>query len=125
MRTSSLEATEPARLTFHRWDGYQANRNRTFETLYSNNISNTIVISGDSHASWVSDLVWLDEHPYDPSTGAGAIGAEFAGSAVSSPSPAGQNISLLFGNEGSDFLVSANRELQWNDLYYRGKAEKI
>ena len=108
-------------LDYDAWDGYQANRNRTFNTLYSNNITNNIVISGDSHASWVSDLVWLDDHPYDPKTGIGSLGAEFAGSAVSSPSPVGQNITLQAGNIGSQWLVQHNRELQWNDLYYRGK----
>ena len=104
-------------------DGYQANRNRTFQTLYSNNISNNIVISGDSHANWVSDLVWLDEHAYDPGTGAGSIGVEFAGTAVSSPSPAGQNISLAAANNASSYLIQFNRELQWSELYYRGYFE--
>jgi phosphodiesterase/alkaline phosphatase D-like protein len=37
------------------------NRNRTLQTLYENDIGNNIMISGDSHANWVSDLVWLDE----------------------------------------------------------------
>jgi alkaline phosphatase D len=32
------------------WDGYQANRNRTFKTLYDNNIGNNIMLAGDSHA---------------------------------------------------------------------------
>ena len=104
-------------------DGYQANRNRTFQTLYSNNISNNIIISGDSHANWVSDLVWLDEHAYDPGTGAGSIGVEFAGTAVSSPSPAGQNISLAAANNASSYLIQFNRELQWSELYYRGYFE--
>jgi len=57
-------------LDYDAWDGYQSNRNRTFATLYEHNI----VISGDSHANWVSDLVWLDTHPYDPKTGKGSIG---------------------------------------------------
>ena len=47
-------------LDYDAWDGYQANRNRTLNHLSKNNIGNNIVISGDSHASWVSDLVWLD-----------------------------------------------------------------
>ncbi|KAK9770683.1 putative Alkaline phosphatase D [Seiridium cardinale] len=105
------------------WDGYQANRNRTLQTLYENNISNTVFLAGDSHASWVSDLVWLDEHAYDEETGAGSVGVEFAGSAVSSPCPYGQNISLATANEGSQWLTAANRELQWQDLYYRGYYE--
>ena len=81
------------------------------------------MISGDSHANWVSDLVWLDEHAYDPFTGAGSIGVEFAGTAVSSPSPAGQNISLAAANNNSNYLIRDNRELQWSELYYRGYFE--
>ena len=81
------------------------------------------MISGDSHANWVSDLVWLDSHPYDPATGVGAVGVEFAGSAVSSPSPGGQNISLAAANLGSQALIASNRELQWSELYYRGYFE--
>ncbi|KAL8713113.1 MAG: hypothetical protein Q9220_002634 [cf. Caloplaca sp. 1 TL-2023] len=108
---------------FDAWDGYKSNRNRTFQTLYDNNIGNNIVVSGDSHANWVSDLVWLDHTPYDPSTGGGSIGVEFAGSAVSSPSPAGQNISIAAANLASKALIAANRELQWSELYYRGYFE--
>ncbi|MCJ1248340.1 hypothetical protein MMC30_005557 [Trapelia coarctata] len=110
-------------LDYDAWDGYQSNRNRTFATLYEHNIGNNIVISGDSHANWVSDLVWLDTHPYDPKTGKGSIGVEFAGSAVSSPSPAGQNVSIANANRGSYALVAANAELQWSELYYRGYYE--
>ena len=110
-------------LDYDAWDGYQANRNRTFQTLYENKIGNNIVISGDSHANWVSDLVWLDTHPYDPATGSGSVGVEFAGTAVSSPSPAGQNVSLRAANNASHLLVDFNRELQWSELYYRGYFE--
>lgn len=48
---------------------------------------------------------------------------EFAGSAVSSPCPYGQNISVDTANNYSSWLVDANEELQWNDLYYRGYFE--
>ena len=159
-------------LDYDAWDGYQANRNRTFQTLYDNNIGNIIAISGDSHANWVSDLVWLDEHPYDPTTGngtlsfqisfttiwsplrvvrhvawtfcsldisyhtipilkephslsniLGSIGVDFAGTAVSSPSPYGQNITLVAANNASNSLVQYNRELQWSEIYYGGYFE--
>jgi alkaline phosphatase D len=110
-------------LNYDAWDGYEANRNRTLATLYDNNINNNIFLAGDSHASWVSDLVWLDTHPYDPTTGEGSIGVEFAGSAVSSPCPYGQNISLAFANTVSSMLTASNPELQWQDLYYRGYYE--
>jgi len=110
-------------LTSSRRDGYQSNRNRTLNHLTQNNIGNNIVISGDSHASWVSDLVWLDHANYSSATGAGGLGVEFAGSAVSSPCPYGQNITVAQANNYSDWLEMANPELHWNDLYYRGYFE--
>lgn len=38
------------------WDGYRANRLRVLDFLYNNSIDNSIILSGDSHANWVSDL---------------------------------------------------------------------
>lgn len=38
------------------WDGYTANRKRILDHLYKGKIGNTIILSGDSHANWVSDL---------------------------------------------------------------------
>jgi alkaline phosphatase D len=77
----------------------------------------------DVPTSWVSDLVWLDEKPYDSATGAGAIGTEFGGTAVSSPSPFGQNITIASANNVSSFLIRDNQELQWSETYYLGYYE--
>ncbi|KAK2795902.1 hypothetical protein FQN50_009680 [Emmonsiellopsis sp. PD_5] len=102
------------------WDGYRGNLNRTLRTLYENKINNNIFLAGDSHANWVSDLTWLDEYPYDPVTGEGAIGAEFATTAVTSSGPA----STIKGSlSKSKTLIKKNRELQWSELYYRGYFE--
>ena len=56
-QNESIVAGNTNPLDYDAWDGYQANRNRTFAHLYNNNITNNIVMSGDSHLSWVSDLV--------------------------------------------------------------------
>ncbi|CAO2647598.1 Nn.00g085200.m01.CDS01 [Neocucurbitaria sp. VM-36] len=109
-------------LNADQWDGYTANRNRTLHHLYSNEISNTAFLAGDSHANWVSDLVWLDETPYDQVTGVGAIGVEFAGTAVSS-SGYGAGLSIANSSGKSAGLVRDNRELQWAEGYYRGYYE--
>ncbi|KAF2259358.1 hypothetical protein CC78DRAFT_537194 [Lojkania enalia] len=119
--TSAYNADLP--LNMDAWDGYQANRNRTLNLLYTHSIGNNIFLAGDSHASWVSDLVWLGEKPYNASTGRGSIGVEFAGSAVSSPCPFGANISLAAANNYSAILESTNEQLHWQDLYYRGYYE--
>jgi phosphodiesterase/alkaline phosphatase D-like protein len=38
------------------WDGYRANRLRVLNFIANSSIDNTIILSGDSHANWVSDL---------------------------------------------------------------------
>jgi alkaline phosphatase D len=105
------------------WDGYMANKNRTLKTLADNNIGNNIMMAGDSHLNWASDLVWLGTEEYDPSTGAGALGAEFAGTAVTSNSPFGANSSIAQANNQSSLLIRDNEELQWQEGYYRGYYE--
>ncbi|KAE9988944.1 hypothetical protein EG327_003157 [Venturia inaequalis] len=102
------------------WDGYMANRNRTLKHLYDNEIGNNIFLAGDSHANWVSDLVWLDEEDYDTQTGANAIGAEFAGTAVTSSGFGG---TISSANAQAQKLVEDNVELKWNEGYYRGYFE--
>lgn len=97
------------------WDGYQANRNRTFQTLYDHGIDNNIMLSGDSHANWVTDLVWLDEHDYDSATGSGSVGVEFAGTAVTSSGFGG---TINSASSQAAKLVRDNSELQWNEGEY-------
>ncbi|KAI1661461.1 PhoD-like phosphatase-domain-containing protein [Daldinia decipiens] len=99
------------------WNGYQANRNRTLKHLYDNKITNTIFLAGDSHQSWVSDLAWLDEKPYDSTTGEGSVGVEFAGTAVSSTGFSGL---IAPGRTEAEYRVGNNSVLQWQDGYYRG-----
>lgn len=70
-----------------------------------------IVLSNNSQAN------------YSVANGSGSLGAEFAGSAVSSPCPYGANITLASANNYSDWLEAHNPELHWNDLYYRGYFE--
>lgn len=58
--------------------------------------------------------------PYDQSTGAGSVGVEFAGTAVSSTGFGG---TIGSANKKSAGLVQDNRELQWSEGYYRGYYE--
>ena len=123
-------------LDYDAWDGYQSNRDRVLTNLYNNKIMNTIFLSGDSHANWVSDLslatlsTTLNNIPYDPETGDGAVGVELSGTAVSSPSPynaiyGGKNLTTAQYNNISSILVQDNTELQWSDIQHRGYFELI
>ncbi|KAJ7285916.1 PhoD-like phosphatase-domain-containing protein [Mycena rebaudengoi] len=103
------------------WDGYRANRERVLDHLYKNKISNTIILSGDSHANWVSDLAHPnDTTTYDPITGKGAIGVEFAGTAVTSESFFGTNIPPAAADAISRTLVATNTDLQWSEASFKG-----
>ncbi|KAI0392397.1 alkaline phosphatase-like protein [Xylariaceae sp. FL0594] len=99
------------------WSGYIANRNRTLKHLYDNNIGDNVFLSGDSHQNWVSDLVWVGEKEYNSATGEGAIGVEFAGTAVSST---GIKAAIVPARTQAQHQVDNNLELQWQDGYYRG-----
>jgi alkaline phosphatase D len=39
-----------------KWDGYVASRKRLFDVIKTNNLSNLVVLTGDSHQNWVNDL---------------------------------------------------------------------
>ncbi|KAK3658004.1 hypothetical protein LTR56_000788 [Elasticomyces elasticus] len=100
-----------------------SNKNRTLKTLYDNDIGNNVMLAGDSHANWVSDLVWLDHANYNSASGAGSVGVEFAGIAVSSSSPFGADSTIFECNNQSRLLIRDNEELQWQEGYYRGYYE--
>lgn len=57
---------------------------------------------------------------YNPETGQGAIGVEFAGTAVTSSSSFGTNISPVNADIKSAKYVVVNPDLQWSEGSYRG-----
>lgn len=65
----------------------------------------------------VSDLVWLGEKDYNDATGAGALGVEFAGTAVSST---GVRKPLNGTDADARARIDQSPVLQWQDGYYRG-----
>lgn len=80
------------------WDDYPAARNRFFDILEGAGtspgapLSNVVVLSGDVHSSWASDLARTPADPatYDPATGRGSLAVELITPAISSPGTEGQ-----------------------------------
>ncbi|MGV3504748.1 MAG: alkaline phosphatase D family protein [Adhaeribacter sp.] len=62
-----------------RWDGFVASRNRLFDAIRKNNLSNVVVLTGDTHQNWVNDLKDDFDKP-DSAT----IATEFGCTSVSS-----------------------------------------
>jgi len=74
------------------WENYPTERNAIMDSLKNKSISNTIFITGDSHASWSFDLnkkpvvypnplaanLPTPSSTYTPATGLGSVGVEFA-----------------------------------------------
>lgn len=100
------------------WDGYVANRNRLLNFIKENNLSNTVLLSGDFHIGITSELS-LEGSEYDLQSGNGSIIVEFTTSAVSSPTTFPKWFHELDAFEMSHELVHENN-LLWNDGYWRG-----
>lgn len=69
------------------WDGYPSARERFFDMIEDNGVSNVVVLSGDSHTSWGMDLA---RNPYsgtryDRATGRGALAVELTVPGITSP----------------------------------------
>lgn len=101
-----------------------AQRERILKYLSKNDITNTIILSGDSHATWVSDLP-LSLDSYDAASGNGSIAVEFAGSAVSSPSSYGYRPDRedAWYVEVADGFTQSNPQLHFAEGNLRGYYE--
>ncbi len=68
------------------WDGYKPARDRVYEALRTSRIDNVVVLTGDIHSSWGSDLTPNPfDGSYNPATGSGALGVEFVAPGITSP----------------------------------------
>jgi alkaline phosphatase D len=79
------------------WDGYPAARQRITDFVAGNNINNVIVLTGDVHASWASNLTTDYNKPESP-----IFGAEFVGTSITS------------GGDGSDWRADTAKSLADN-----------
>lgn len=68
------------------WNGYASARNRLLDFIEDNNIDNTVVLTGDYHASFAFDVAKNPFEPssYNPDTGEGSLAVEFVCPALTS-----------------------------------------
>ncbi|WP_239540778.1 alkaline phosphatase D family protein [Spongiivirga citrea] len=95
------------------WDGYPAERNELIDFLADNNINNTVLLSGDMHASLGLEV----KHEAQQKN----IGVEFAVPSISSA-----NFNELEGNATANYLDAnlasnnENPELKFSDVQQHG-----
>ncbi len=90
------------------WDGYPAARARLLQSAQEAD-ANLVVLSGDSHNGWASEL---------PSAGAPA-GVEFAGHSVTSPG-AEASLPWIKPQDFASEAVAENPQLKWANTGQRG-----
>jgi alkaline phosphatase D len=107
------------------WDGYPAERKAILQFIQDENIDNVIVLTGDIHSSWASDLSLDPMNPadYNPVTGAGSLAVEFVTNSVTS-----SNLDAAVSNDqlGAAELavrtgiMATNPHIKWNNLFNHG-----
>ncbi|MEL6891555.1 MAG: alkaline phosphatase D family protein [Actinomycetota bacterium] len=86
------------------WDGYRASRQRLLGFVRDQRVENFVVLTGDVHSNWLSDLRFDFEDETSP-----VLGTEFVGTSITS------------GGDGSDqssffpFLQPENPHLRYNN----------
>ncbi|GAA4048091.1 alkaline phosphatase D family protein [Parerythrobacter jejuensis] len=90
------------------WDGYPAARERLLTSAQEAD-ANLVVLAGDSHNGWASDLA----------NGDAPAGIEFAGHSVSSPG-AEAYLPWIKPADFAEMAVSTNDQLKWADTGQRG-----
>lgn len=108
------------------WDGYVPERNRLYDSIILNNIQDLVVITGDIHSSWASDLPMAG---YDENTGANSAGVEFVTPSVTTPTlpiSVGENLIKFFNdqikyvdiNDHGYFVLDLNQQRAQADWYH-------
>lgn len=87
------------------WEGYPANRARLIETLAKRRTPNPVVLGGDFHAFWVTDLKADFDDPRAPT-----VATEFVGTSISALGPPYERFArLLPDNPHMRFFDSRQR----------------
>lgn len=105
-------------LNFDVWDGYAPARQRLFGAVRDIGVDNLVVLTGDIHSSWANELTgnpW-ESAAYDPDSGRGVLGVEFATPAVSSPGI----VDPLAAMERSKLIRDASPHVKYLDYHERG-----
>jgi alkaline phosphatase D len=104
------------------WDGFPESKALLFNFIRTNNINNTMVLSGDAHVSIAQDLVEdpFNTSTYNASTGVGSVGVEFLPTSISrgNMDEAGAPLGLFTTINNID--RQANPQHQFADLFNHG-----
>ncbi|RZS82806.1 alkaline phosphatase D [Motilibacter rhizosphaerae] len=92
-----LGSGQPFIRNLDQWDGYQPQRARLLQALVDEQVRNPVVLSGDIHSTWLSDLHLRQDDPTSP-----VVATEFCSTSISSSFPAAFDPVLKAWNPGAN-----------------------
>ncbi|ORZ35126.1 PhoD-like phosphatase-domain-containing protein [Catenaria anguillulae PL171] len=104
-------------LTSDTWMGYPAARDGLLNFVNQRRINNTLILTGDFHASYVSNL-FADKSKYDKHTGHGSVMTEYVTPSTTSSTPMSDK--RWKHKLAAPVLKWFNKGAQWVDLYRHG-----
>jgi alkaline phosphatase D len=91
------------------WDGYSYERGQLTDYVVNNNVDNVVVVTGDIHTAWASDIPGPG---YNPSSGANSRMVEFVTTSITSP---GFPLAV-----GAGLIQSLNTHIKYTNLTEHG-----
>ncbi|MFV8752277.1 alkaline phosphatase D family protein [Nannocystaceae bacterium ST9] len=95
------------------WDGYVDARNRLFQHIEDEGMTNVVVVTGDNHSSFANELTYDPYEGYDPATGEGSLAVEFVTPGITSPG-------LGFDGATAMLFATNNPHTRWSDTVNHG-----
>jgi alkaline phosphatase D len=115
---AQLIAEDGLLLNTDQWDGYPRSRQAVLDQLAFEQITDTVILTGDIHTSWAMDVT---PEPmtsgYDRTTGRGSLAVELVTTSVTSPGPAGELDELA---EREAMIVRERPHIQFVNLREHG-----
>ncbi|GAA4111494.1 hypothetical protein GCM10022393_09240 [Aquimarina addita] len=118
------------------WDGYPAERDLLIDYIETNNINNTVILTGDFHSTFAFDVSKRpsmfspgapDSITYDAETGIGSVAVEFATPSITSANfdenigaEASAGIEYQINKEIPSNGINPNPHMKYNDLDQHG-----
>jgi alkaline phosphatase D len=105
-------------LNTDQWDGYPRSRHSVLDQLAFEQISDTVILTGDIHTAWAMDVTADPmSSSYDRATGRGSLAVELATTSVTSPGPAGEQAELI---DREAMIVRERPHIQYVNLREHG-----
>jgi alkaline phosphatase D len=118
-----LQALEDEPLIFENWAGYTAERDSLFQHMISNEVENTLVLTGDFHISMALELATDPRDPaqYNPTNGEGSLGVEFLVPSLTGENfDEGETFGFSTAAQASFLIGLGNEHIRWNELEGHG-----